>query len=118
MSSQKAVVVIPLKGNKFLMVKNPGRGWEFPGGKIESGESTVDAAKRECKEEAGIMIENVVELGVEGDVIFMAACIKEILKEHQFKSSFFEYIPDKLAFSHEEAEKYITLAFVKLRGMM
>jgi 8-oxo-dGTP diphosphatase len=36
--------------------------WEFPGGKIESGESKEDCLKREIKEELGLSIEIVSTL--------------------------------------------------------
>jgi len=40
--------------NEILMVKNPRRGWEFPGGQVEVGESVIDAVRREILEETGI----------------------------------------------------------------
>lgn len=36
--------------------------WEFPGGKIEKGESEVDCIKREIKEELNIEIELIARL--------------------------------------------------------
>ena len=113
MSCRRVVVVIPINGSKFLMVKNPDRGWEFPGGKVESGECLEEAAKRECMEEAGVIIEKIFKLGAEGEVTFFTANVKEILGEHQFERAFFEKLPNDLAFSYEEAERYLAQAFVK-----
>jgi 8-oxo-dGTP diphosphatase len=40
----------------------PVRGWEFPGGKVEAGESGAAAIVRECGEELGISVRAVAEL--------------------------------------------------------
>ena len=42
---------------KILLVKNPVRGWEIPGGQVEVGETITEALKREVKEESGIDVE-------------------------------------------------------------
>ena len=41
---------------KILLVHNPDRGWQFPGGKVELGEDLVTALKREVQEETGIVV--------------------------------------------------------------
>ena len=50
-----------MRGDRLLLCRRPahkarGGQWEFPGGKIEAGESAQAALKRELREELGIEI--------------------------------------------------------------
>ena len=42
------------RGEEVLLVRTPRRGWEFPGGQIEEGESVLAGVIREVREEANI----------------------------------------------------------------
>lgn len=59
-----ATSVILNEANEMLLIKGPRRGWEIPGGQVEEGESLIEAAKREAKEESGADIEIVKFCGV------------------------------------------------------
>jgi 8-oxo-dGTP diphosphatase len=39
--------------------------WEFPGGKVEAGESDQEAVVRECREELGVVVEAGAQIGGE-----------------------------------------------------
>lgn len=54
--------------NDVLLIKNPTRGWELPGGHVEEGESIMEALKREIKEETGIDIAAIRFAGISQDV--------------------------------------------------
>tara|TARA_B100000989_G_scaffold279425_1_gene242038 strand:- start:505 stop:882 length:378 start_codon:yes stop_codon:yes gene_type:complete len=64
------VAAIIIKDNKFFIAKrnrnkHMGLCWEFPGGKVENGESFEKALKREIKEELNIDIDIKNKLGEE-----------------------------------------------------
>lgn len=49
---------------KILLVKSPWRGWEYPGGLIEPGETFQQCLHREVREEAGVEIEITGFVGI------------------------------------------------------
>lgn len=59
------VVMVVDEEGEILLVKNPNRGWEFPGGYVDKEETLQDAAIREVREESGIEIEVTKLVGVE-----------------------------------------------------
>ena len=62
------VGILIRKGEEYLMIKRasePDKGlWSVPGGMVEIGEKAEDAAVREAKEETGLMVEILEDLGV------------------------------------------------------
>jgi 8-oxo-dGTP diphosphatase len=66
------VGVVVVEDGRILLVqrgREPGRGlWAVPGGKVDLGESLIQAARREAKEETGLDVE-VAELVWAGESI-------------------------------------------------
>lgn len=67
---QKLAVVIMVtdENEHLLLVKNKKRGWEFPGGYVDQGETIHEAAIREVQEETGIEVHLTELLGLEQKV--------------------------------------------------
>lgn len=63
--TEVAVGILIRSNGDFLMTTRPvGRAyagyWEFPGGKLEAGESVVEALRRELVEEIGVNIQDAI----------------------------------------------------------
>ncbi|MBI3159152.1 MAG: NUDIX hydrolase [Chloroflexi bacterium] len=52
-----------------LMIDSPARGWEFPGGQVEPGETLTQALVREVFEETGVTVEVGRLVGVYQNVV-------------------------------------------------
>ncbi|MDE1870207.1 MAG: NUDIX hydrolase [Candidatus Micrarchaeota archaeon] len=61
----ESVTILPLLDNETILIENQYRatigkwGYELPSGKIDTGESALDAASRELEEEAGYRAQNI-----------------------------------------------------------
>jgi 8-oxo-dGTP pyrophosphatase MutT (NUDIX family) len=65
------VYAVAFVNDMFVMVKNRLRDtWEMPGGKVEEGESELDAVKREFSEETALRFIPVAKTTLPGGVVF------------------------------------------------
>ncbi len=57
-------IVFPFYNSKFIMTYHIKRkGWEFPAGSREGGETPIECAVRETFEETGALISNIIAIG-------------------------------------------------------
>jgi A/G-specific adenine glycosylase len=66
---QRASIAVLRSEDRWLIHRRPERGllgglWEFPGGKIESGETPEAACRRELSEEAGLTVDELRPRGI------------------------------------------------------
>lgn len=93
-NSPKHVLVICQYGQQWLLTKNKKRGMEFPGGKVELGESLEAAAKREVYEETGAIIQKLKLIGEyevkEQNDSFVKAIFFAEIQEIETREHYFE----------------------------
>lgn len=118
MNSTHLVSVAALVTNDngdILLVKSPLRGWEYPGGLIEPGETFQQALHREVREEAGVEIEITGFVGicknVERDIVNIDFTARYVSGELRTSEESTEVIWA----SAEEAMEMITFPLTKKR---
>ena len=106
----RTVYTVAFSDGKFLMVFNKKRGgWEMPGGKVEAGETVVEAAEREFAEEAGYSVD-IVKVRDLGNCHVCAAFLGEKICSPEMEGRLFDSLPEELSFDRQEYEDVVPWA--------
>lgn len=107
----RTAYAIAFEGDEFLMVWHTRRGgWEMPGGHVEEGESSEEAAAREFIEEAGYEIEIVATQDIGYCDVCAAVLGKRVREDCEMESALFRDIPGRLSFERGEYEHTVPWA--------
>jgi 8-oxo-dGTP diphosphatase len=107
------VYAIAFEDDRFLMVLNPKRkGWEMPGGRVEPGEDTDSAVRREFREETGQEFLPMAAMH-NGDGVIFAGVLHRTNFEGEMRFELFAELPVNLAFP--ECEYLAQIAWARQR---
>lgn len=122
------VWVICRYGGRWLLTDHPRRGLEFPGGKVEEGETAAEAAVREVMEETGGIVGRLEYIGqykVEPDIVknIYFADIAALVERGSYLETngpvLLEALPDDIRadqrFSYFMKDDVLSLALAKLK---
>jgi 8-oxo-dGTP diphosphatase len=113
----RTAYAIAFEDDRFLMVWHNGRnGWEMPGGHVEEGETSEQAAAREFMEEAGYEIEIVATRDIGYCDVCAARLGRKVMEDCEMRSELFTELPDKLSFGRDEYEDTVPWAKSQLDG--
>ena len=100
-----AVIIEDLHGRVLLLLRGPTapwfpNRWNLPGGKIESGEALMEAARRETREETGLRVFALSPIARIGDLAVLRAddwvgCVRLVDREHTRAS----WVPKEIAWT-------------------
>ena len=100
---------------KILLVNSPWRGWEYPGGLIEPGETFQQALHREVREEAGVEIEITGFVGICKNVEKNIVNIDFVCRYVSGELTTSEESTEVAWFTPQEAMEVITFPLTKKR---
>ncbi len=99
----RTAYAVAFSGDRFLMVWHSRRnGWEMPGGHVEEGETSAQAAAREFLEEAGYEVEILETRDIGYCDVCAAVLGRKVRDDSEMESRLFSELPEQLSFDREE----------------